>query len=165
MAALSVWILSQVGNEKTSPVVTKSEASTEATFPNVPPVLFKDVKSTSVPEGKEVTGEWTTKEAESGLLLSIDKPTQLHVLPLKQEDSIGAKYVVYGVDTKDFDPTDPESGTLTELAHGTLTSARQDIELKKKSAAFDGALILFTDMPKSGSVTLEEATLVGIPTN
>ena len=47
MAALSVWILSQVGNEKTSPVVTKSESTTETTFPNVPPVLFKDVKTTS----------------------------------------------------------------------------------------------------------------------
>ena len=72
---------------------------------------------------------------------------------------------VYGVTREKFDPTDPESSTLTELAHGTLTSARQDIDLKKKPVAFDGALILFTDMPKSGSVTLKEATLVGIPTN
>ncbi|TKW69683.1 MAG: murein biosynthesis protein MurJ, partial [Staphylococcus hominis] len=164
MAALSVWILSQVGDEETSPVVTKTESSAETTFPNVPAVLLKDVQSTSVPEGKEVTGEWTTTTKDSGLLLSIDKPTQLHVLPLNQKDSIGAKYVVYGVTREEFDPTDPESSTLTELAHGTLTSARQDIELKKKPVAFDGALILFTDMPKSGSVTLKEATLVGIPT-
>ena len=164
MAALSVWILSQVADEETSPVVTKTESSAETTFPNVPAVLLKDVQSTSVPEGKEVTGEWTTTTKDSGLLLSIDKPTQLHVLPLNQKDSIGAKYVVYGVTREEFDPTDPESSTLTELAHGTLTSARQDIELKKKPVAFDGALILFTDMPKSGSVTLKEATLVGIPT-
>ncbi|OHO63263.1 murein biosynthesis integral membrane protein MurJ [Corynebacterium sp. HMSC036D02] len=165
MAALSVWILSQVGNEKTSPVVTKSESTTETTFPNVPPVLFKDVKTTSVPEGKEVSSSWSTKEADTGLLLSIDKPTQLHALPLQQSKSTGAKYEVYGVNTKDFDPTNPKAATLTELAHGTLTSARQDIELKEKSVAFDGALIIFTDMPKSGSVTLKEATLVGIPTN
>ena len=165
MAALSVWILSQVGNEKTSPVVTKSESTTETTFPNVPPVILKDVKTTSVPEGKEVSGSWSTKKADTGLLLSVDKPTQLRALPLQQSKSTGAKYEVYGVNTKDFDPTDPDSGKLTELAHGTLTSARQDIELKEKAVAFDGALIIFTDMPKSGSVTLKEATLVGIPTN
>ncbi|MCG7261721.1 murein biosynthesis integral membrane protein MurJ [Corynebacterium hesseae] len=165
MAALSVWILSHVGNEKTSPVVTKSESTTETSFPNVPPVLLKDVKTTSVPEGKEVSGSWSTKKADTGLLLSIDKPTQLRALPLQQSKSTGAKYEVYGVNTKDFDPTDPDSGKLTELAHGTLTNARQDIELKEKPVAFDGALIVFTDMPKSGSVTLKEATLVGIPTN
>ena len=169
MAALSVWILSQVGNEETSPVVSKPDSAAETTFPDVPPVLFKDVHLTSVPEGKAVptlkNKPWSTKQDDTGLLLSIDESTQLHVLPLTQKNSTGAKYVVYGVHSADFDADKPKVDKLTKLADGTLKTARQDIELKEKPEAFDAALIMFTDMPKSGSVTLRDATLVGIPTN
>ena len=169
MAALSVWILSQVADEETSPVVSKPDSAAETTFPDVPPVLFKDVHLTSVPEGKAVptlkNKPWSTKQDDTGLLLSINESTQLHVLPLTQKNSTGAKYVVYGVHSADFDADKPKVDKLTKLADGTLKTARQDIELKEKPEAFDAALIMFTDMPKSGSVTLRDATLVGIPTN
>ncbi|MDO5032205.1 murein biosynthesis integral membrane protein MurJ [Corynebacterium sp.] len=173
MAALSVWILSLVGNESTSPVTPKNVTTTETTFPNVPPVILKDLTVTSVPEGKDQaqvlkessSTTWSTKKKDTGLLISAKTPTQLHVLPLVQSKSTGASYTVYGVDSATFDPKKPEISSAPVLAEGTLDHARTDIELEELNEAFDSVYVVFTDLGKNQQVTLRQVSLVGLPTN
>lgn len=172
MAALSVWILSQVADEQTSPVVSKPDSSAETTFPDVPPVLLKDITATTIPANEEQANLTDAKEStrvtldeeNTGVLITAPEGTQLHVLQVIQSASTGTPYKVYGVYTDTFDPTRPNEGRLPLLAEGKFTSATNDIDLKAMPEAFDGALIMFNDIPESGKVVLGEVKLAGLPT-
>ncbi|MFS0299298.1 murein biosynthesis integral membrane protein MurJ [Corynebacterium striatum] len=155
MAALTAWIMSLVGEE--SPVTKPTQTVTS--FPNTPPVLLKEKSAFTVPDNKEqkalVDGKGSARvDIAEGALVTLEKPTQLHVLQVSQYGSTGTKFTVYGVNTDKFDPEDPEG---TELAKGKLSASKQDIELKKVQEGFDGVLIMF-----DGKVAVSELQTVGL---
>ena len=170
MAALTTWIMSLLSNvEASNPVSETIHGSTD--IPDTPPVRLQPSSAVTVPDNKDyaalIDGKtattWSTKEEDTGVLVTLDTPTHLAVLPVVQSNSTGAKYAVYGVNQDSFNPENPQAGSLHQLARGKFESGKEDIELEETTEQFDGILFMITELPKSDKATIADIGLVGQP--
>ena len=170
MAALTTWIMSLLSNvEASNPVSETIHGSTG--IPDTPPVRLQPSSAVTVPDNKDyaalIDGKtattWSTEEEDTGVLVTLDTPTHLAVLPVVQSNSTGAKYAVYGVNQDSFNPENPQAGSLHQLARGKFKNGKEDIELEETTEQFDGLLLMITELPKSDKATIADIGLVGQP--
>ena len=104
MAALTTWIMSLLSDvEASNPVSETINGTTD--IPDTPPVRLQPSSAVTVPDDKDnaalIDGKtattWSTTEEDTGVLVTLDNPTHLAVMPVVQSNSTGAKYAVYGV--------------------------------------------------------------------
>lgn len=170
MAALTTWIMSLLSNvEASNPVSETIHGSTD--IPDTPPVRLQPSSAVTVPDNQDdaalIDGKtattWSTTEEDTGVLVTLDTPTHLAVLPVVQSNSTGARYAVYGVNQDSFNPENPQAGSLHQLARGKFESGKEDIELEETTEQFDGILFMITELPKSDKATIADIGLVGQP--
>lgn len=162
MAALTVWIMSLIGEE--SPVDSTSLQGTSASVPDRPAIILDPARATSptgTPENA-IDGDkhtaWTTSKADMGITVSVDDATQMRYLIVAHDASTGTEYHVYGRATG-------SEGTAerVELASGTLAAGRNSIKLGTSDVAFDAVEFWVDALPKANEVSITELQLVGLP--